>query len=102
MDNGRHTGWVAFLAGLAAGAALGVLFAPASGSETRERLANKGRDAKDHLDEAIDKARQQWSDMKGKAHDAATMTRDEVDDLIRFLFKEGSDLVERVRDHERS
>lgn len=97
MENERAGhGWTAFLGGLLAGAALGVLFAPRSGKETREAIAGKGRAMKEDLDEAIGKARKEWSDLKGKAHDAATMTKEEVDDFLHFLFDEGSDLFDRV------
>ncbi|MBK9176902.1 MAG: YtxH domain-containing protein [Flavobacteriales bacterium] len=98
MGNERNIGIFGFLAGAAVGAALGVLFAPRSGKETRERIANKAKDAKDDLDELIDKGREEWSKAKGKAHDTATMTKDEVTDFIRFLFEEGRDLANRVKD----
>jgi gas vesicle protein len=50
---------VGLLAGLAAGAALGILFAPEKGSDTRKKIANKGKDSLDDLkhkyNDAIDK-----------------------------------------------
>ncbi len=98
MSNERSYGIFGFLAGAAVGAALGVLFAPRSGKETRDLIANKAKDAKDDLDDLIDRGREEWSKAKGKAHDTADMTKDEVKDFIRFLFEEGRDLADRVKD----
>lgn len=39
------------LAGVAAGAVLGILFAPAKGSDTRKKIAKKGEDLTDGLKE---------------------------------------------------
>lgn len=39
------------LAGLAAGAVLGILFAPEKGSKTRKKIARKGSDVADELGE---------------------------------------------------
>ena len=96
MSNERTNGLLGFLAGAAVGATLGVLFAPRSGKETRERIANKAGGLKDELDEFIDQARGEWSKATGKASDAATMTKDEVTDFVRFLFEEGKDLKSRL------
>ena len=96
MSNERTNGILGFLAGAAVGATLGVLFAPRSGKETRERIANKATGLKDEVDEFIDRARGEWAKASGKASDAATMTKDEVNDFVRFLFEEGKDLKDRL------
>ena len=96
MSNEKTNGILGFLAGAAVGAALGVLFAPRSGKETRERIRTKAGEAKDEMDELIERAQAEWSKAKGKAGDAATMTKDEVTDFVRFLFAEGKDLKERM------
>jgi gas vesicle protein len=88
---------VGFLVGAAVGSLLGILFAPASGKETRERIVRKARSSKEDLDDFIDHARDEWGKAKGKASDAATMTKDEVSDFVRFLFEEGADLKERLK-----
>ena len=96
MSNERTNGILCFLAGAAVGAALGVLFAPRSGKETRESIRTKAGEMKDELDELIERAQGEWSKAKGKASDAASMTKDEVTDLLHFLYEEGKDLKERM------
>jgi gas vesicle protein len=96
MSNERNYGILGFLAGAAIGAAIGVLFAPRSGKETRERMAGRARDAKDDMEAAIDEARAEWANAKGRVVDTATMTKEEVSDFIRFLMEEGRDLKDRL------
>jgi hypothetical protein len=45
-DNGGGSGFGWFLVGLGIGAAIGVLYAPQAGTETRENLAEGAREAK--------------------------------------------------------
>ena len=63
------------LAGLAAGALLGVLFAPEKGSVTRKKISKKGEDYADSLkekfDEFLDNISEKFDDVKEEVTDAA-------------------------------
>jgi gas vesicle protein len=48
---------VAFVIGALTGAAVAILFAPASGEETREFLGQKAREGRDKAREAVDQGR---------------------------------------------
>ena len=48
---------VAFAVGALAGAAVALLFAPASGEETRRKLGEKAREGRDTLASAAERAR---------------------------------------------
>lgn len=52
MTNGKAV--LAVLAGVAAGAAMGMLFAPDKGSDTRQKISKKSEDLADALNDKID------------------------------------------------
>jgi gas vesicle protein len=64
------------LAGLAAGALLGVLFAPDKGSETRKKIAKKGEEVTDGIknkfNDLIDELNQKIDAAKQKAREATS------------------------------
>lgn len=70
MDKG-NTFW-GFITGLAVGAALGVLFAPAKGSETRQKISDKGNEIADSLKKKFDEFIDGLADQSTKVNDGTT------------------------------
>ena len=79
-DDSKTVGLAWFLAGLGVGALVGILYAPKSGRETREDLANtaregteylrtKGRQTANQVGEYVDRGRAQWEEFveRGKS-----------------------------------
>ena len=60
-DSGAGTVVVAFALGALAGAAVALLMAPASGEETRRKLAERAREGRDRAGEAARQGRELWS-----------------------------------------
>lgn len=64
-DNGS-TGTVllAFAVGAIAGAAIALLYAPATGEETRRKLAQKAREGRENLSAAVQKGRDVYDQVR--------------------------------------
>lgn len=91
-ENGTN-GIGTFLLGLAIGAGAALLFAPASGAETRQRLQDEarraGRKVKDMTDEfgekvadSVEKTRFQFDEQVGRARDAVSSRVQAVGDAV--------------------
>jgi gas vesicle protein len=80
-DSGKV--YLGVLAGLAAGALLGILFAPDKGSETRKKIVAKGEEATDGIKEKfndlIDELNQKIDAAKVRAQKAPIVTEDVSD-----------------------
>ena len=59
---------VAFMIGALTGAAVALLFAPASGEETREYLGQKAREGKAKAREAMDQGREYYHSPREPGH----------------------------------
>jgi gas vesicle protein len=59
-SSGASTVMLAFMVGAVAGAAVALLFAPASGEETREYLGQRAREGGAKAREAIDQSREYY------------------------------------------
>ena len=75
QESGDKVVW--FLAGAAIGAAIALLYAPATGEETRAKLLEKANEGRDVLGERgrdlMDRGRELYSKGKGMADEAADL-----------------------------
>ena len=63
------------LLGFSAGLLVGILFAPAKGSETRESISNRGRDLKNKFNDLVDSITDKFDAMTEDVEDLAEQGR---------------------------
>ncbi len=79
----------ALLGGAAVGAAVGLLLAPNSGKETRQKIRQVGNMSADQLNELVAQGKNSWYDLKGRAKEGAGVAADELDDFIGHILQNG-------------
>jgi gas vesicle protein len=80
--------FLAFIAGAITGAAVALLFAPATGEETREFLGQRAREGKDRASEAA----RQGREMLNKQRDNLTTAFDRARDQYQATRETGQDV----------
>jgi gas vesicle protein len=75
-------GFSSFLLGLGVGVAVGMLFAPKSGQETREVIKNKTGEGADYLKQRTSEFRQNASDWVDKGKEALGRQKDNLTEAV--------------------
>lgn len=87
MGNASNTGKVigAIFLGAAIGGALGILFAPDKGTETRKKISKKGHDltdaVKEKFDAIVDKFKKEVADVQEQADEFAANGKSAIEKL---------------------
>ena len=79
-DNGKILG--ALVLGAAAGAVLGLLFAPSKGSDLRKKIKDNAEDLIDELTDKIKEGKEALSEMKDKAMSKADDLKSKAEDQM--------------------
>jgi len=85
MSDDSSNGFLWFLAGLGVGAALGVLYAPKSGRETREAILNAAEEGRDVVRDRARQYKEQASDWVERGKDVVSSQKDQ----FRSAFEAG-------------
>ena len=77
MSDRDSNTFVWFLAGLGLGAVVGVLYAPRSGSETRDALRARAEEGRDYMRNRARDAREQASEWVDRGREAVNQQKDQ-------------------------
>ena len=77
MSDRDSNSFLWFLGGLGLGAVVGILYAPRSGSETRETLRNKAEEGREYVRNRTREAREQASDWVDKGREVLKQQKEQ-------------------------
>ncbi len=77
MSDREGNGFLWFLTGLGIGAAIGVLYAPRSGRETRESLISRAEEGRDLVRERAQRAREQANEWVDKGREVLNQQKEQ-------------------------
>jgi len=80
-EGGNGFAW--FLAGLGIGAIVGVLYAPKSGSETRQQIMDSAEQARDYVTKGARQARDQASQWIDRGREVIGQQRDNISAAVQ-------------------
>jgi gas vesicle protein len=84
--------WISFVVGVSAGAAVALLYAPATGVRTRKRIGRSFDESIDTLNDAADYLKDQAESLRKQTQATLKQTRGKVEDVV----EKASDAVQSV------
>ncbi len=81
-DNSGGNGFLWFLAGLGIGAAVGILYAPRSGRETREYLRDRADEGRDYMINRGRQAREQMNDWVDRGREVVNRQKEQISSAL--------------------
>src|SRR5512147_1322050 len=98
-DDRGGNGILWFLAGLGIGAAVGVLYAPKSGRETREDIARYAQEGSDYVKDRAKEYRTQANDWVDRGKEVVSKQKDQIRNAVeagRQAYREAKAEPEKV------
>jgi gas vesicle protein len=92
MADNDSNSFLWFLAGLGVGAVIGVLYAPASGAETRDTIRNKATEGRDYVTNQAQRAKDTASQWVDKSKDIYSQQKEQ----FRSAFAAGRQAYEQA------
>jgi|ERR1039458_5990738 gas vesicle protein len=89
--------WIAFGLGVAAGAAVALLYAPQPGVKTRRQLRRNFDDGVDYLEDAAAYLKEQAESLSKEAQKTFKRTKGQVTDVVEMATEAVSDAVKGVQ-----
>jgi gas vesicle protein len=83
--------WAVFTVGVAAGAAVALIYAPQPGAKTRKQIRRKVNDATDYVKDVS-------GDLSDRAGDVVNRGRDVVEDLVNSAQRASQTVAKKVSD----
>jgi gas vesicle protein len=77
MSDRDGNSFIWFLAGLGVGAAVGILYAPRPGSETRDAIRSKADESREYMRERAERAKAQASEWVEKGRDVVSQQKEQ-------------------------
>lgn len=89
---------IGLVLGIALGAGLAMLFAPSSGRETRSKLRQRGREARERWPQALQGLRQRATSAVGRGKEARQRLGEQAETLQERARERGQEALQRARE----